>query len=160
MRGAVRPIARRVRITAGPHRPCLEECRLPCSELAILLTGLTLLAGCSTGFPLAHGPDPQEAATLQETEPLVRQCRQMFLTALAGTKAGIEGGPSIERDGAFTRVTLEARSPDPDMLHPYRWECRFESGTLAAAAMLPYNGRRWLPPATPTRRCRRPTSGC
>jgi hypothetical protein len=94
-------------------------------------------AGCSDGFPLAHTQDPQADVTAKDAAPLVGQCRDRFRAALAGAGASFDSGPSIERDGAFTRITLEAQPADPDALHPFRFECRFESGGLVAAVMLP-----------------------
>jgi hypothetical protein len=106
-------------------------------RLFAVSTLFLLLAGCATGGPFAHGPDPGADASLHDAEPLVAQCRQHFAAALGTSKVTVDDGPTVERDGDFTGVSLVARPVDPDALHPYRYSCRFESGALTDARMAP-----------------------
>ncbi|HLY57138.1 MAG TPA: hypothetical protein VKS60_16365 [Stellaceae bacterium] len=96
---------------------------------------LPLLAACATGLPFSHGPDPQAGATLQDTAPLVTECRDRFKAALGSMQLAEDAGPTVESDGDFRRVTLEAGAGDPNVLHPYRYECDFEAGKLTDTNM-------------------------
>jgi hypothetical protein len=95
-----------------------------------LLPILAVLAGCAAA-------DPEAAGTLRESEPLTAQCRQHFVADLHGRPAVFDSGPSVERDGDFTRIMLEAQPGDPDALHPYRYECLYEGSTLTRAGVQP-----------------------
>ena len=108
-------------------------------RLAGILTVPLALAACTagapTGLPFSHGPDPQASATLQDTAPLVAECRDRFTAALGSITVAEDTGPTVENDGNFRRVTLDARATDPNDFHPYRYECNFESGKLTDANM-------------------------
>ena len=97
---------------------------------------LLTLCGCA-GLPLGHERDPGAAAAVADTTALADECRRHFVAALNGQAVSFVNGPSVERDGDFTRISLEADSANPDAIHPYRYECRFEGRTLGDAALLP-----------------------
>jgi hypothetical protein len=103
----------------------------------LFAASLLLLASCDAFYPYGRHEDPEAEATVRDTSTLVAECRHRFEAVIAGRAARFENGPSIERDGDFTRVTLEAQPSDPDARHPYRFECRFENGALSAATLQP-----------------------
>jgi hypothetical protein len=95
-----------------------------------IAAALTLLAGCATGWPLAHGPDPQVAETLQSAEPLVKICQQRFVAWLGPRPVTWEGGPTVTRDGTFTTIQIEARPNAADTIDPVDFRCEFEGEAL------------------------------
>jgi hypothetical protein len=136
-----------VQVIGFPHRlgpsrrtpreaPVPEAVTIVSRPLAALVLALPVF-GCAGSFPMFHATDPDAAAAVSGSAALSETCRQRFVAALAGKPANFDNGPSIERDGAFTRITLEAQSPDPDTFHPYRFECRFEGTNLNEAVLLP-----------------------
>ena len=94
---------------------------------------LALTAGCATGWPLAHGPDPQAAGTIQSAEPLVKLCQDRFVAWLGARPVVWEGGPTITRTDSLTTIQIEARPTASDTIDPVDFRCEFDGTTLDRA---------------------------
>jgi len=101
----------------------------------LVVAAASALGACAAGLPWGREPDPAAPTTLADAQPLIRQCHDSFAAALGSTPVSYDSGPTVESDGDFRRITLEARSTDPDALHPYHYECRFEAGKLVTTQM-------------------------
>jgi hypothetical protein len=97
------------------------------------LAALLLPAGCGPGLPFNQYPDPNAAAAVEETKPLVDDCRGRFATELAGTPAEEQSSPLITRDDEIVSVRLEAQPTGPDAIDPVQFACTYEKGELTLA---------------------------
>lgn len=97
------------------------------------LAALGLLAGCGPGLPFNQYPDPNAAAAVEETRPLVEDCRSRFATELAGTPAEEQSSPLITRDAEIVTVRLEAQPTGPDAIDPVQFGCTYEKGELTVS---------------------------
>ena len=94
---------------------------------------LSLLSGCATGWPWAHGPDPQLGETLRSSAPLVKACQDRFAAWLGPRPVRWGDGPLVTRTGTQTTVQIEAQPTAPETIDPIAYRCEFEGETLGDA---------------------------
>jgi hypothetical protein len=92
------------------------------------LSSLAILSACSM-IPVADPPDPHAPQAVSRAEPMIRECRSRFQSALGRTPATLEG-PTVVNAPGVTTIRLTALPTSPDAIDPVLYVCEFSDGAL------------------------------
>jgi len=94
-----------------------------------------LLGGCGLGWPFTQHPDPYAAEAVQQSQPLVEDCRGRFKTWLGATPVNWETGtgPIITRAEQVITIRIEAQPTSPTAIDAVQYSCQYDNGQLQAA---------------------------